>query len=96
MGETAAVVAPRSAEVPMVQLTREKADEQVPEVYEPTLVKLTVAGVLRGGRLPELADEVRRRDGSVLFVMHSLGVAERVAEILAEYKVEARVALSGE
>ncbi len=48
------------------------------------------------GRLPELADELRRREGDVLFVMHSLGVAERVAEILAEYKVEARVALSGE
>ncbi len=48
------------------------------------------------GRLPELADELKRRDGDVLFVMHSLGVAERVAEILAEYKVEARVALGGE
>lgn len=43
-----------SAEVPVVRLTREKAGEQVPEVYEPTLVKLTIAGVLKGGRLPEL------------------------------------------
>jgi transcription-repair coupling factor (superfamily II helicase) len=52
------------------------------------------------GRLPELASDVRRageeRDAGVVFVMHSLGVAERVAEILSDYKVEAHVALSGE
>jgi transcription-repair coupling factor (superfamily II helicase) len=52
------------------------------------------------GRLPELANDVRRvvqeRSAGVLFVMHSLGVAERVAEILEDYKVDARVALSDE
>jgi transcription-repair coupling factor (superfamily II helicase) len=52
------------------------------------------------GRLPELASEMKRareeRGAGVLFVMHSLGVAERVAEILADYKVDARVALSSE
>jgi transcription-repair coupling factor (superfamily II helicase) len=52
------------------------------------------------GRLPELASDVRQasvsRDAGVLLVMHSPGVAERVAEILSDYNVEARVALSDE
>ncbi|MDT4895729.1 MAG: hypothetical protein QOH25_806 [Acidobacteriota bacterium] len=52
------------------------------------------------GRLPELASDVKQasvsRGAGVLFVMHSLGVAERVAEILSDYNVEARVALSDE
>jgi transcription-repair coupling factor (superfamily II helicase) len=52
------------------------------------------------GRLPELASDVKRaqqeQSARVLFVMNSLGVAERVAEILGEYDVRARVALSGD
>jgi transcription-repair coupling factor (superfamily II helicase) len=52
------------------------------------------------GRLPELAADVRRaaqeRSADVLLIMHSLGVAERVAEILADYRAEARVALGDE
>lgn len=52
------------------------------------------------GRLPELAADIKRardeRGDAVLFVMNSLGVAERVAEILDDYGVDARVALSGE
>jgi transcription-repair coupling factor (superfamily II helicase) len=52
------------------------------------------------GRLPELASDVKRsveeRKAGVLFVMNSLGVAERVAEILADYEVQARVGLIGE
>ena len=52
------------------------------------------------GRLADLASDVRRakdeRGASVLFVMHSLGMAERIAEMLADYEVDARVALSGE
>ncbi|HXM35669.1 MAG TPA: transcription-repair coupling factor, partial [Pyrinomonadaceae bacterium] len=48
------------------------------------------------GRLADLAADVLRdrdRGASVLFVMPSLGVAERVAEILGEYNVNARLAL---
>jgi transcription-repair coupling factor (superfamily II helicase) len=52
------------------------------------------------GRLPELASDVKRavetRGAGALFVMNSLGVAERVGEILADYDVQARVALAGE
>ena len=52
------------------------------------------------GRINELANDVRRavaeRGGAVLFVMPSYGVAERVAEMLGDYNVEARVALGGE
>jgi transcription-repair coupling factor (superfamily II helicase) len=52
------------------------------------------------GRLPELASDVRRavdeRHAIVLFVMPSLGVAERVGELLSDYGVNARVALGGE
>ncbi|HEX8068892.1 MAG TPA: transcription-repair coupling factor [Pyrinomonadaceae bacterium] len=52
------------------------------------------------GRIPELAADVRRarneRGTSVLFTMPSIGVAERVTEMLAEYQVGARLALAGE
>ncbi|HEX8707743.1 MAG TPA: CarD family transcriptional regulator, partial [Pyrinomonadaceae bacterium] len=52
------------------------------------------------GRLPELASDVRRardeRSAATLFVMHSLGLAERLGEILSDYDVAARVALGGE
>jgi len=52
------------------------------------------------GRIVELAADTRRaRDehgARVLFAMPSLGVAERVAEMLSEYNVQARLALAGE
>ncbi len=52
------------------------------------------------GRIAELAADVRRAqnkdDAQVLFAMPSAGVAERVAEMLAEYKVNARLTLAGE
>ncbi|HYE65441.1 MAG TPA: CarD family transcriptional regulator, partial [Pyrinomonadaceae bacterium] len=52
------------------------------------------------GRLADLASDVRRaqeeRGALTLFVMPSLGVAERVAEILADYGAQTRVALIGE
>jgi transcription-repair coupling factor (superfamily II helicase) len=52
------------------------------------------------GRLPELAGNTKRsaeeRGASVLFAMHSIGMAERLAEILSDYDVDARVVLSGE
>jgi transcription-repair coupling factor (superfamily II helicase) len=51
------------------------------------------------GRLANLAvDLVRARENGTtpLFVMPSLGVAERVAEILAEYEIEAQLSLADE
>ncbi|HEY0005413.1 MAG TPA: transcription-repair coupling factor [Pyrinomonadaceae bacterium] len=52
------------------------------------------------GRLAELANDVRRaateRHATTLFVMPSLGVAERVAEILSDYGTSARLVLGGE
>ena len=52
------------------------------------------------GRIAELAADVRRtlatEGARVLFAMPSVGVAERVAEMLAEYNVNARLAFAGE
>ncbi len=51
------------------------------------------------GRISDLATDVKRaaeENKTVLFVMPSLGVAERISEILAEYQIEARLALTGE
>jgi hypothetical protein len=38
-----------SAEVPLVQLTRAMADEEVPEAFEPTVIKLTVGRLVKPG-----------------------------------------------
>jgi transcription-repair coupling factor (superfamily II helicase) len=72
-----------------------------PAVEAATEVEWRATSVRRyHGRLPELASDVNRavqeRSSSVLFVMHSLGVAERVAEILEDYNVRARIAFSDE
>jgi transcription-repair coupling factor (superfamily II helicase) len=52
------------------------------------------------GRVPELASELKRaskeRRQATLFVMPSAGIAERVAEMLADYNVAARLALAGD
>src|SRR6185369_5086490 len=51
------------------------------------------------GRVSDLAADVKRaaeENKTVLFVMPSLGVAERISEILAEYQIETRLALTGE
>src|SRR5438105_2764991 len=52
------------------------------------------------GRIPDLAADVRHaareRSALTLFSMPSLGVAERVADMLGDYNVSARVALAGE
>src|SRR2546421_619736 len=52
------------------------------------------------GRIPDLAADVRHareeRSSLTLFSMPSLGVAERVADMLGDYNVSARVALAGE
>jgi transcription-repair coupling factor (superfamily II helicase) len=49
------------------------------------------------GRVADLASDLvnaRQQNSNALLVMPSLGVAERVAEILAEYEIEAQLALT--
>jgi transcription-repair coupling factor (superfamily II helicase) len=51
------------------------------------------------GRLANLAADlvsVRESGTTTLFVMPSLGIAERVGEILAEYEIDAQVSFAGE
>jgi transcription-repair coupling factor (superfamily II helicase) len=54
------------------------------------------------GRVPDLAADVRRRaaqeaaPAATLFVLPSVGMAERVGEVLADYEVGARVVLGAE
>jgi transcription-repair coupling factor (superfamily II helicase) len=92
------------AEAPKVQLGRQRTVRtplflfpvagQVPEVEWKTQ-----SARKYHGRLANLAsDLVNARENGVttLFVMPSLGVAERVAEILAEYEIDARLSLTEE
>jgi transcription-repair coupling factor (superfamily II helicase) len=89
------------AEAPRVQLGRARnaraplflfpATEQAPEVEWKTQSALKYHG-----RLSNLATDLSRAQESgmtTVFVMPSLGVAERVTEILGEYEVEARLSL---
>jgi transcription-repair coupling factor (superfamily II helicase) len=108
LGRAAAVVDERLAfevERPEIQIGRARGAGNplflFPAIEATAEVEWQAQSVRRyHGRLPELASDVKRvveeRGAGVLFVMHSLGVAERVAEILAEYKVAARVGLSDE
>ena len=87
------------AEAPKVQLGRARnvrtslflfpAAQRAPEVEWKTQSVLKYHG-----RLANLAEDLARaheNGTTTLFVMPSLGVAERVAEILAEYGIEARL-----
>jgi transcription-repair coupling factor (superfamily II helicase) len=108
LGRAAALVDERlalDAEQPEIQLGRSRGSSAplflFPVVEVGEEVEWRAQSVRRyHGRLPELAGDVKRatdeRGAQVLFVMHSLGVAERVAEILADYGVTARVALNHE
>jgi transcription-repair coupling factor (superfamily II helicase) len=92
------------AESPKIQLGRIRTKrhpmflfptvEQVPEVEWKT------QSVMRyHGRLADLAADIARERESgttTVFVMPSLGVAERIVEILGEYQVEARLRLIDE
>jgi transcription-repair coupling factor (superfamily II helicase) len=92
------------AEAPKVQLGRARntraplflfpATEQAPEVEWKTQSALKYHG-----RIANLATDLNRARESgtpTMFVMPSLGVAERVTEILSEYQIEARLSLAGE
>ena len=89
------------AEAPKIQLGRPRSlrtpfflfpvAEQAPEVEWKTQSALKYHG-----RLANLAKDLlgaREKGTTTLFVMPSLGVAERVAEILAEYEIDAQLSL---
>ena len=89
------------AEAPQVQLGRAKSLRRplflFPSVDNAPEIDRKSQSVMRyHARLADLAEATRKtleKGGTTLFVMPSLGVAERLAEILADYEVHARLAL---
>src|SRR5215210_5383151 len=92
------------AEAPKVQLGRDRGARKpvflFPAVEAALEVELQAQSTLRyHGRVADLAAEVTdsaQEGKTTLFVMPSLGVAERMVEILNEYKVETRLAFTDE
>ncbi|HET7112229.1 MAG TPA: CarD family transcriptional regulator, partial [Pyrinomonadaceae bacterium] len=92
------------AEAPAVQLGRVRGTRRpvflFPVVESALEVEWQSQSTLRyHGRVADLAAEVNRaiEEGrTTLFVMPSLGVAERIVEILNEYKVETRLTFTTE
>ena len=92
------------AEAPHVQLGRER-DVRRPAFVFPVVeaafeIEWQAQSAMRyHGRISDLASDVKRAaedNKTTLFVMPSIGVAERISEILSEYQIEARLALTGE
>ena len=92
------------AEAPKVQLGRDR-DARRPTFVFPVVetafeVEWQAQSAMRyHGRISDLASDIKRateESKTTLFVMPSLGVAERISEILSEYQIEARLALTGE
>jgi transcription-repair coupling factor (superfamily II helicase) len=92
------------AERPRIQLGRTRSTRYpmflFPIVDHATEVEWKAQSVMRyHGRLSDLAASVvrARENGTItLFVMPSLGVAERVTDILADYEIDARLSLNHE
>ena len=92
------------AEAPTVQLGRARGTRQpvflFPAVESAVEVEWKSQSTLRyHGRIADLAAEVSRaveEARTTLFVMPSLGVAERIVEILNEYKIETRLTFTTE
>src|SRR6185295_14969181 len=92
------------AEAPKVQLGRARGTRQpvflFPVVESALEIEWQAQSTLRyHGRIADLAAEVTRsvEEGrTTLFVMPSLGVAERIVEILKEYQIETRLAFTTE
>ena len=92
------------AEAPTLQLGRPRGMRQpvflFPVVESAVEVEWRSQSPLRyHGRISDLAVEVKRSVEEVkttLFVMPSLGVAERTVEILSEYDIETRLTLTSE
>jgi len=106
LGTTAAKVDQElalDAEQPKISVGKERAKKRPLFLFPhegdkaTTEVDWTAQSVMRyHGRLPDVARDVverhQRAHATTLFVMPSRGVAERVAEILREYEVNARLA----
>ena len=92
------------AEAPKVQLGRARGTRQpvflFPAVENAVEVDWTSQSTLRyHGRIADLVGEVNRsveEARTTLFVMPSLGVAERIVEILTEYNIETRLQFTSE
>jgi transcription-repair coupling factor (superfamily II helicase) len=92
------------AEVPAVQLGRARGTRQpvflFPVVESALEVEWLAQSTLRyHGRVADLAAEVTRAiedRRTTVFVMPSLGVAERIVEILNQYKIETRLTFTTE
>ncbi|HET6979188.1 MAG TPA: transcription-repair coupling factor [Pyrinomonadaceae bacterium] len=92
------------AEAPKVQLGRARGTRQpvflFPVVESAVEIELQAQSTLRyHGRVADLAAEVKRAvedSKTTMFVMPSLGVAERIVEILNEYQVETRLEFTSE
>jgi transcription-repair coupling factor (superfamily II helicase) len=92
------------AEAPQVQLGRARARRKplflFPTVGQTPEVEWKSTSVMRyHGRLADLATEVAANSAessNTMFVMPSLGVAERIGEILEEYDLNPRMALLSE
>jgi transcription-repair coupling factor (superfamily II helicase) len=92
------------AEAPKVQIGRER-DARRPVFVFPIVatafeIEWQAQSAMRyHGRIVDLVTDVKRaaeENRTTLFVMPSLGVAERISEILSEYQVDTRLALTGE
>ena len=89
------------AEAPKVQIGRGRGPRQhtflFPTAETAVEVEWQAQSTMRyHGRVADLAASVTRAiedDRTTLFVVPSLGVAERITEILAEYQVESRLSL---
>ena len=92
------------AEAPQVQLGRARGTRQpvflFPAVESALEVEWLAQSTLRyHGRITDLVAEVNRsleEAKTTLFVMPSLGVAERIVEILNEYNIQTRLAFTSE
>jgi transcription-repair coupling factor (superfamily II helicase) len=92
------------AEAPKVQLGRARSRRRplflFPTVNTAPEIEWQAQSVMRyHGRLADLASEVKRNSAvqtNTMLVMPSLGVAERVREILLEYNLESRLVVPSE
>ncbi len=92
------------AEAPTVQLGRQRGPRMpaflFPVAEAAVEIEWQAQSTMRyHGRIADLASGINRaaEDGkTTLFVMPSLGVAERISEILKEYEIDSRLALVGE
>ena len=92
------------AEAPNIQLGRERDARRPAFVFPVVQTAFEVdwpaqSSMRYHGRIADLAADVKRaaeENQTTMFVMPSLGVAERIAEILSEYQIETRLALTSE